>query len=145
MNNEENKEQLKVLVENFINQMNSWEKYCEELDNSTELSEAEKEELMKSKITSIFNQFCSNKDRKMGRPNYLSWGLEGSYIYNPNKEHITNIEIVNENKAHVYTHTEKGLIKEDHCYVCVYKSKHWLIDSKKRKWDSDTKWSNIYL
>lgn len=27
----------------------------------------------------------------------------------------------------------------------VCKSNHWLIDSKKRKWDDDTKWSNIYL
>ena len=39
----------------------------------------------------------------------------------------------------------KGLMKELHCYVCVCKSNKWLIDSKKRKWGDDTKWSNIYL
>ena len=46
---------------------------------------------------------------------------------------------------HVYTCIEKGLMKELHCYVCVCKSNKWLIDSKKRKWGDDTKWSNIYL
>jgi hypothetical protein len=45
----------------------------------------------------------------------------------------------------VYTCIEKGLMKELHCYVCVCKSNKWLIDSKKRKWGDDTKWSNIYL
>ena len=78
-------------------------------------------------------------------PNCLSWGLEGSYKYDPSKETITDIERVTKNKFHVYTCIEKGLMKELHCYVCVCKSNKWLIDSKKRKWGDDTKWSNIYL
>lgn len=145
MNNEKNKELIKKLVENFIIQMNDWEKYSEKLDNNMDISETEKIESLKLKVNTIFNHFCTKKDRKMGRPNCLSWGLEGSYIYDLDKEHITTIEIINKNKAYVYTYIKKGLITEEHCYICVHKYNNWLIDSKKRKWDNDTKWSNIAL
>lgn len=139
------KKEIERIIIAFFTEMNSWEKYCEDIDNNPNLSEDEKMELIKPKVSSIFSQFCTSKERKMGLPNCLSWGLEGSYKYDLNKELITNIEIVNKNKVHVYTYKEIGLMKEFHCYVCVCKSNHWLIDSKKRKWGDDMKWSNIYL
>lgn len=145
MENLEIKQEIERTIIAFFTEMNGWEIYCEDIDNNPDLSEKEKTELMKLKISSIFSQFCTSKDRKMGLPNCLSWGLEGSYKYDPSKETITDIERVTKNKFHVYTCIEKGLMKELHCYVCVCKSNKWLIDSKKRKWGDDTKWSNIYL
>lgn len=49
MNNEKNKELIKKLVENFIIQMNDWEKYSEKLDNNMDISETEKIESIKLK------------------------------------------------------------------------------------------------
>lgn len=50
MNNEKNKELIKKLVENFIIQMNDWEKYSEKLDNNMDISETEKIESIKLKV-----------------------------------------------------------------------------------------------
>ena len=44
--------------------------------------------MMKQKATFIFTKYCTNKERKMSRPNALSWGSEGSYIYDPNEEKV---------------------------------------------------------
>ena len=57
MNNEKNKELIKKLVENFIIQMNDWEKYSEKLDNNMDISETEKIESIKLKVNTIFNHF----------------------------------------------------------------------------------------
>ena len=62
MNNEKNKELIKKLVENFIIQMNDWEKYSEKLDNNMDISETEKIESIKLKVNTIFNHFCTKKD-----------------------------------------------------------------------------------
>lgn len=42
--------------------------------------------MMKQKVASIFIKYCTNKERKMSRPNALSWGSEGSYIYDSKEE-----------------------------------------------------------
>lgn len=39
-----------------------------------------------TKVASIFIKYCTNKERKMSRPNALSWGSEGSYIYDSKEE-----------------------------------------------------------
>ena len=73
---------LEELVLNFISEMNEWEKICNNLKKeNTQLSWNEKQDMMKQKVASIFIKYCTNKERKMSRPNALSWGSEGSYIY----------------------------------------------------------------
>ena len=94
-----------------------WEIYCEDIDNNPDLSEKEKTELMKLKISSIFSQFCTSKDRKMGLPNCLSWGLEGSYKYDPSKETITDIERVTKTSS-MYIHVSKR-IDEGTSLLCL--------------------------
>ena len=79
------KKTIEELVLNFISEMNEWEKFCNNLKKeNTQLSWNEKQDMMKQKVASIFIKYCTNKERKMSRPNALSWGSEGSYIYDSN-------------------------------------------------------------
>lgn len=39
----------------------------------------------------------------MSRPNALSWGSEGSYIYDPNEEKVIDIQETRKNKFTVIT------------------------------------------
>lgn len=84
--------------------MNEWEKFCNNLKNeNTQLSWNEKHDMMKQKATFIFTKYCTNKERKMSRPNALSWGSEGSYIYDPNEEKVIDIQETRKNKFTVIT------------------------------------------
>lgn len=66
--------------------MNEWEKYCNELDQNTQLAWDEADRMMEQRVASIISKYCTDKERKMSRPNAISWGVEGSYVYDPNKE-----------------------------------------------------------
>ncbi len=57
-------------------------------------------------VASIISKYCTDKERKMSRPNALSWGLEGSYAYDPNKEKIIDIQESRKNKFFVTTRTD---------------------------------------
>ena len=86
------KKTIEELVLNFISEMNEWEKFCNNLKKeNTQLSWSEKQDMMKQKVASIFIKYCTNKERKMSRPNALSWGSEGSYIYDSKEEKIVDI------------------------------------------------------
>ena len=77
----------------------------------------------------------------MSRPNALSWGLEGSYDYDPNKEKIIDIQESKKNRFFVTTRTDNGYLQ----YVVVKKNNKYLIDNKKRKFLNDDKWHVDYL
>lgn len=72
-------------------------------NENTQLSWNEKHDMMKQKATFIFTKYCTNKERKMSRPNALSWGSEGSYIYDPNEEKVIDIQETRKNKFTVIT------------------------------------------
>ncbi len=80
------KQEIERTIIAFFTEMNGWEIYCEDIDNNPDLSEKEKTELMKLKISSIFSQFCTSKDRKMGLPNCLSWDLKAVINMTPVKK-----------------------------------------------------------
>lgn len=108
--------------------MNEWEKFCNNLKNeNTQLSWNEKHDMMKQKATFIFTKYCTNKERKMSRPNALSWGSEGSYIYDPNEEKVIDIQETRKNKFTVITQNDNKYLQ----YTIIKKENKYLIDSKK--------------
>lgn len=66
--------------------MNEWEKFCNSLKKKILNYHGMKTGYDETKVASIFIKYCTNKERKMSRPNALSWGSEGSYIYDSSRE-----------------------------------------------------------
>ena len=132
---------LEELVINFISEMNEWEKYCNELDQNTELAWDEADRMMEQRVASIISKYCTDKERKMSRPNAISWGVEGSYVYDPNKEKIIDIQESRKNRFIVTTRTDDEYLQ----YVIVKKNNKFLIDSKKRRFLNEDKWYVDYL
>ena len=132
---------LEELVINFISEMNEWEKYCNELDQNTQLAWDEADRMMEQRVASIISKYCTDKERKMSRPNAISWGVEGSYVYDPNKEKIIDIQESRKNNFFVTTRTDDEYLQ----YVIVKKNNKFLIDSKKRRFLNEDKWYVDYL
>ena len=132
---------LEELVINFISEMNEWEKYCNELDQNTQLAWDEADRMMEQRVASIISKYCTDKERKMSRPNAISWGVEGSYVYDPNKEKIIDIQESRKNRFIVTTRTDDKYLQ----YVIVKKNNKFLIDSKKRRFLNEDKWYVDYL
>ena len=135
------KKTIEKLVLNFISEMNEWEKYCNELDQNTQLAWDEADRMMEQRVASIISKYCTDKERKMSRPNAISWGVEGSYVYDPNKEKIIDIQESRKNRFIVTTRTDDEYLQ----YVIVKKNNKYLIDSKKRRFLSEDKWYVDYL
>ena len=132
---------LEELVINFISEMNEWEKHCNELDQNTQLAWDEADRMMEQRVASIISKYCTDKERKMSRPNAISWGVEGSYVYDPNKEKIIDIQESRKNRFIVTTRTDDEYLQ----YVIVKKNNKYLIDSKKRRFLNEDKWYVDYL
>ena len=132
---------LEELVINFISEMNEWEKYCNELDQNTQLAWDEADRMMEQRVASIISKYCTDKERKMSRPNAISWGVEGSYVYDPNKEKIIDIQESRKNRFIVTTRTDDEYLQ----YVIVKKNNKFLMDSKKRRFLNEDKWYVDYL
>ncbi|MDR1460144.1 MAG: RhsIA family immunity protein [Campylobacteraceae bacterium] len=129
-----------TLVKNFIKEMNGWELFCNEIDKS-DLHYLEIDKKQKEYVKNIFDKYCTQKDRKYGRPNCISYGVDGTFIYNET-EKIIKIEQANKNRMLVYTQNED----DKFMYIILKKNNNWLIDSKKvygRK--VNDKWDNTYL
>ena len=132
---------LEELVINFISEMNEWEKYCNELDQNTQLAWDEADRMMEQRVASIISKYCTDKERKMSRPNAISWGVEGSYVYDPNKEKIIDMQESRKNRFFVTTRTDNKYLQ----YIVVKKNNKYLIDSKKRRFLNEDKWYVDYL
>jgi hypothetical protein len=140
----EHENKINELVKNFIKEMNEWEIFCNKIFVIEEYTFDEKVEKIKDSCKKIFDEYCTQKDRKHGRPNIISYGSEGSYIYNEKKKKIIKTEQINKNKILVYTLGEdKDLDK--FIYVILNKNKKWLLDSKKKFSLTENKWEIIYL
>lgn len=136
--NTEEIEKIKEVFYSFISQMNNWEKYCNEIEQDKTLSFETQFEKQKSKLINIFNEFCTPKERKFGRPVTISYGNEGSYEYDPNLEKISSIEESN-NKITIYTE-KTGVLPTKYQYTMKKMHNHWYIDSKKRYSEWKKKW-----
>ena len=135
------KKTIEKLVLNFISEMNEWEKYCNELDQNTQLAWDEADRMMEQRVASIISKYCTDKERKMSRPNAISWGVEGSYVYDPNKEKIIDMQESRKNRFFVTTRTDNKYLQ----YIVVKKNNKYLIDSKKRRFLNEDKWYVDYL
>ncbi len=133
-------EKIKNMMLLFFEEMNAWEKYCNTIDESS-LSYEEKKAKKVEKVTKIVDKFFTKKERKMGLPNCISYGVEGSYEYNPEEETVISIEI-DKSKAIVSTKKDESELNK---YILKKTKGHWLIDSKKNYSSWKGKWENVQL
>lgn len=125
---EEDKKEIRDLVETFILKMSEWESLCWKIDKDTTLTFDEKFQKQKSKVIKIFDVYCTDKERKYGRPTTISYGSE----YDPENEKVITIEEgASKSKAIVHTETTSELPTK-YQYVVVKKKGKWLLDTKKR-------------
>ena len=138
-------EKIQKIIENFIFEMNTWEKESERIDNDENdgLDWKQKDALIKEKVAIIINKYCTPQKRAMSAPNSIMRGLQGTYIYDPNEEKICETKIEKSNRILVYTYKEEE--QYYYCYVLLKQNNEWLIDSKKSRFYQDEKWSNSYL
>jgi hypothetical protein len=139
----ENLEAVKIL-KSFFHKMHDWELFCRETDKDNKLTSEQKIEKQKDEIIKIFKEYCTEKDRKEGRPNIIHYGGNGYFEYDVNEEKITNYEQINKNKIIIYTE-RKNPMPQRFQYTVINKNKRWLIDGKKKSNFENTKWINRSL
>ena len=129
---EKDREDILSLMGAFIQSMNEWEKFCNLIAQDKTLTFEEQFLKQKSLVIEIFQEYCTDKDRKFGRPTTVSYGNEGSYEYDPETEKILKIED-NDSKNKTIIITESaGVLPSKYQYIVVKKKGKWLLDSKKR-------------
>lgn len=136
----EEEEQIKNVFYSFISKMNDWERFCNVIDQDKTLSFEMRFEKQKSQLVDIFNEYCTKKERKFGKPTTISYGNEGSYEYDPDLEKISLIEESDrKDKAVIFTETA-GALPSKYQYTIKKINNHWYIDSKKRYSNWKKKW-----
>jgi predicted CopG family antitoxin len=126
------------VFQSFIKEKYEWEVHCNLLDKDKSLSNDEKLEKQKKSISDIFNKYCTQKERKEGLPNIISYNIvtvEEEFI----EEKITDIEEVTSNKVILSTE-RKDSLNSKYQYIFERKRGVWLIDSKKRYSNWKQKW-----
>ncbi|MDR1451151.1 MAG: RhsIA family immunity protein [Helicobacteraceae bacterium] len=139
--NKELKKSVNDLVKNFIKEMHCWEIFCNEIDKS-DLHYLEIEAKQREYVKNIFDKYCTQKDRKQGLPNCMSYGVNGSFRYNETED-IIKIEQENKNRILVITNGENEVDK--YMYIVLLINGKWLIDNKKRKFFDEEDFRNTYL
>ena len=127
---EEDKQKIEQVLRSFFTEEMEWERLCDkEL-----LSEQERNQI----ISNIFDKYITLKERKYGDPAIRSYGNDGLYNYDPEKEIIESIEIRG-SKA-IVTTTREETFRETFQYALRKTDKGWLIDSKKIYSTWEKKW-----
>ena len=127
---EEDKQMIEQVLRSFFTEEMEWERLCDkEL-----LSEQERNQI----ISNIFDKYITLKERKYGDPAIRSYGNDGIYNYDPEKEIIESIEIRG-SKA-IVTTTREETFRETFQYALRKTDKGWLIDSKKIYSTWEKKW-----
>ena len=127
---EEDKQKIEQVLRSFFTEEMEWEWLCDkEL-----LPEQERNQI----ISNIFDKYITPKERIYGDPAIRSYGNDGIYNYDPEKEIIESIEIRG-SKAVVTTIREEPL-RETFQYALRKTDKGWLIDSKKIYSTWEKKW-----
>lgn len=109
----------------FFNAITVWEKYATELGDDA----FKYQEELKIKCSAIFNQFCTEKSRKGGRPESIHFSGGPNYSYG--QQNIIDVEQPSKNKIYFYT---KDPIDFQYRYILVKKDNEWKIDEK--QWQS---------
>ena len=133
---EEEKIEIHNLIETFIQKMCSWEAFCRKVEEDKSLTFDEQFQKRKTECIKIFNEYCTNKERKYGRPTTISYGYE----YNPQSESVVTVEINSKSKATIYTETADNGFPSKYQYGVIKKSGKWLLDTKKRYSNFKKKW-----
>lgn len=136
--NQVDKIAIETLLQGFISEMNAWEVYCNALENE-DLDVKQETKLQRAKLADIFNRYCTQKERKYGRIDNISYGAAGSYGYNKSEEKITEIKLIKPGRIEVKTERQKPM-EELYLYVVFKKKDGWRIDSKKRFSSWKKKW-----
>lgn len=138
------KETIQNILLQFMQSMHEWEMMCNDIDKQSELSFEEQFNKQKELLLKIFITFCTDRERKNGRPNTISYGTNGDYEYDINEEKITDIVEQGKDKIIVYTYREVPM-QEKKQYIFLLKKGKWLLDSKKRYSPWKQKWLSISL
>lgn len=138
------KETIQNILLQFMQSMHEWEMMCNEIDKQSELPFEEQFNKQKELLLKIFMVFCTDRERKNGRPNTISYGTNGDYEYDINEEKITDIVEQGKDKIIVYTYREVPMQAKKQ-YIFLLKKGKWLLDSKKRYSPWRQKWLSISL
>ena len=121
--------EIDELMHSFFTEMNNWERFCNQIDRESTFSYEIKSKKQKDEVRKITDKYLTKKERKMGLPEFISYGDEGSYSYNPDEEEIVVIEIIKNNAT--VTTARKKPIEQQYRYFLKKSKDGWLIDSKK--------------
>lgn len=121
----------------FMTAMNEWERNSyqefEKVRNGDGDWISERQHRLQG-INEIFAQYCTPKDRPLGRQGSFGHPPE----YDPETEQV--LEIVEESKRRVVIYTQEGTRFRNKCrYVLLCKGDKWLLDSKQWQ-DVEGKW-----
>jgi len=161
MNEQELKQHLLNIVQEFASKRNEAENYVREHDKLQDASrptfktDEEKWKWFKenpqtnwfdefSKLLSpLIDIYCTDKRRVYGGKNGYSFGFPVQYngIENPVE---TSVEIKNKNRAEVYIKTDTNF-KDEYLFVLLRKKDEWKIDNYKGRRYGNTKWDNKIL
>lgn len=62
---------VKQKLLSFFHEMHEWEEFSQKIDIDETLSEKEIFQKKKENLIRIFEEYCTNKERKEGRPNII--------------------------------------------------------------------------
>lgn len=127
------KEVINLIIQ-FMTEMNRWELSClEELENTAEkvTIQTRKRKKFSARLEKIYEKYCTAKKRK--------YTHQGSYgkppWYDPDKEKILEVRMVNTNRMEITSLKEDG-VKLYYKYIVLRRNQKWLIDNRKRlDWD----------
>lgn len=128
----------------FFRAMYSWEVDFAKIDPLfMDLSEEEKytqrvlvSEVKKAELDSIFNEFCTNRERKFGRQYAPNYRIPSEF--SPDEVELLDVKICNKKKILFTVKTPVAKFE----FVVLYKESKWLVDSRKA-WLG--KWKKYYL
>ncbi|MCC9042892.1 RhsIA family immunity protein [Myroides sp. M-43] len=117
------KTKVKKIVISFIKEMNKREKQCNIIDENNTLTSEEQFSEQEKLIISIFERYCTPKERKSSRPNTISYGYDDCFEYDPKEESIVNIMEDEKSKSKMDVETFKeDPLEEKFMYVLIKKN-----------------------
>lgn len=132
-------------MESFFSEMNAWEKECNLISDREDEEDVDEEwDQQTEKVKEIFSKYCTPVKRTSGTSQGLTWGGEGSYIYDPHQEKVVEVQELGSNEAVVITNRKRPL-EEDHRYVVKKIDGTWLLHDKKRRMAGTNAWKTDYL
>jgi hypothetical protein len=120
-------------LNSFFNELNEWEKNCNIVDKDKTVSSEEIVARQKEKLSGIFNNYCTKKDRAHERPNVFSYSTENIN----NNQKIVHVRETEEANTAIAETDEDPFIYQ---FTLIRIKNRWLLDSKKRYSRWQKKW-----